>query len=68
MNRGEKMDNWEIWLQQARRYSDCSKETLDDDFHEVAYYLVLHAGELALKTVLVKCGIFSRQDCLIYDN
>lgn len=56
------MENWEIWLQQARRYSDCSKETLDDDFHEVAYYLALHAGELALKTVLVKCGIFSRQD------
>lgn len=56
------LEDWEVWLKQARRFEESAKIVLNEDFHEVAYYLALHAGELALKTVLVKCGVFEKKD------
>ena len=55
------MKEGEFWLEQAKRFVDAAK-TILQHYHESAYYLALHAGELALKTVLVNCGIFSEED------
>jgi hypothetical protein len=37
---------------------ESAKLELTNNYQETAYYLALHAGELALKSVLVKCGVF----------
>lgn len=56
------MNKWEFWLKQARRFLEAAKNNLNNNFHETAYYLALHAGELAIKTVLIRCGVFKKED------
>jgi len=59
--------SWESWLRQARRFVKSAELELSNGFHEIAYYLALHAGELALKTVLVKCGVFDEKEDKTHD-
>lgn len=49
------------WLEQARRFVESAKK-VQNNFPEISYYLALHAGELALKSVLVKEGCFDKED------
>ena len=50
----------EKWLEQARRFVESAKN-IQNRFPEISYYLALHAGELALKSVLVKEGCFDEE-------
>lgn len=46
---------------------ESAKLELANSFPETAYYLSLHAGELALKTILVKCGVFDENEDRTHD-
>lgn len=56
------MTNWQGWLKQARRFVEMARLCLGSLYQEGAYYLSLHAGELALKSILIHCGIFEKGD------
>lgn len=56
------IEEWRVWLNQARRFAEAAKYILDQSYYEIAYYLALHAGELALKSMLKKCGVFKKED------
>jgi len=56
------MTDWQGWLKQARRFVEMAKLCLINHYQEGAFYLSLHAGELALKSILIHCGIFEESD------
>lgn len=64
MERNRVMSNsdWQAWYRNAEEHLTFAKRSLNSGMPEVAYERAIYSGECALKSVLVKNGLFTADD------
>jgi len=54
--------DWETWWRNAKEHLAIAKKALNSHMPEMAYERAVYSGECALKSVLVKNGLFTASD------
>ena len=62
MVRNMSTSTWETWFRTAKEHLDIAERAFNSGLDEVAYEKAVYSGECALKAVLVKNGVFTRDD------
>jgi len=53
--------SWETWFRTAKEHLDIAERAFISCLNEVAYEKAIYSGECALKAVLVKNGVFTKE-------